>query len=849
MKKILLLSFVFLFASLNLNAQFVDPPDGIVTHIINGAYVVDGIYYTTIQQAVTAAGTTGIVDIPSNYTGTDTYTNPNNITIFDYRAGNPSYLDGSITVPSDPTLSYQLTTKHYVDGSIASITGAKGSPGGYAQLDSNGYVLASEIPSMAITNTFVVTSTTQMIALAASVGDVAIVNTGNTATNASYILQSLPATTLANWILITTPDTGVITVNGLMGNVTLGFPNISGTLGCAQLPALTGDITSVGCVTTAGGNVALLNGANTFTSAQNITLAGTASAVGLNLFQSGLVNGGSLSIDFGVNTGNFNGAYLSFNYAGTASTSNVIGLGLDGANPFVVYGTSAVSWNSGAQIASSSNVCQTNGTNCPAGLIGSNYAQLAATTNTFTGNMAVNGGITVGTTGEWQTTSNVTVVGSDPGIVWQDTESTPEKWILVEGIAAVNNGILGFYNQNNGVTPLMMFPTTGDVVVGYNTGAPTDNNTTFTSYARLNNSAADFIGSNAGYVNIGMNNTSNGIGVALFQIGTTTPISTWPDGSAVLEAGTTGGAGADLVLDAYGSASGIIFQANRVNTGIISASAFNTYVPISAPYILATGATNPPASDTVQGAYIAWNYDIPGQGSTNFVNLYGGGVGGFTWQNGSNTSALTQLMTLSQNGALSVETTVAATSFYATASGGDAIISLSNVVGGRDWTWDSIGTGSGVGPAGSLCAYNATAGSAAMCISAANATSLASSLQWAGGVAIPSSSSVALLSSAAFTNFSTAHFTNSSGIQTTEGFVCGGTFGAGATCGTTISLNYAEPDTNYIPVCSMVSPAVTGEFITAANPYSTSLISISIYFTNANTGTGTSEISCIVTHS
>lgn len=67
--------------------QEVDPPKGVKSHLINGTYVVDGIYYMTIQQAITAAGSAGAVEIPSNYAGLDTYTNPIGITILDMRVG------------------------------------------------------------------------------------------------------------------------------------------------------------------------------------------------------------------------------------------------------------------------------------------------------------------------------------------------------------------------------------------------------------------------------------------------------------------------------------------------------------------------------------------------------------------------------------------------------------------------------------------------------------------------------------------------------------------------------------------------------------------------------------------
>jgi hypothetical protein len=54
---------------------------------VNNTYQVDGRAFTTIQAAITAAGTTGSVEIPASYAGVDTYTNPNGILIVDKRAG------------------------------------------------------------------------------------------------------------------------------------------------------------------------------------------------------------------------------------------------------------------------------------------------------------------------------------------------------------------------------------------------------------------------------------------------------------------------------------------------------------------------------------------------------------------------------------------------------------------------------------------------------------------------------------------------------------------------------------------------------------------------------------------
>lgn len=90
-------------------------------------------------------------------------------------------------------------------------------------LDSNGKLVESIIPAVAITETYVVDSQSAMLALSAQVGDVAI----RTDVSKSFILQSLPATTDANWKELLTPDCKVISVNGKQGTVILTGTDIS----------------------------------------------------------------------------------------------------------------------------------------------------------------------------------------------------------------------------------------------------------------------------------------------------------------------------------------------------------------------------------------------------------------------------------------------------------------------------------------------------------------------------------------------------------------------------------------------------------------------------------------------
>lgn len=92
-------------------------------------------------------------------------------------------------------------------------------------LDSNGKLVETVIPAVAITETYVVDSQSAMLALNAQVGDVAI----RTDVSKSFILQSLPASTAANWKELLTPDCKVISVNGKQGAVVLTGDDIAST--------------------------------------------------------------------------------------------------------------------------------------------------------------------------------------------------------------------------------------------------------------------------------------------------------------------------------------------------------------------------------------------------------------------------------------------------------------------------------------------------------------------------------------------------------------------------------------------------------------------------------------------
>lgn len=92
----------------------------------------------------------------------------------------------------------------------------KNTANGYAGLGSAGKLFSNQLPSIAITDTFVVGSQAAMLALAAETGDVAV----RTDVNKSFILKGISVGTLADWQELLTPTSTVTSVFGRTGAVT-----------------------------------------------------------------------------------------------------------------------------------------------------------------------------------------------------------------------------------------------------------------------------------------------------------------------------------------------------------------------------------------------------------------------------------------------------------------------------------------------------------------------------------------------------------------------------------------------------------------------------------------------------
>ena len=231
---------------------------------ITSADLVDG----TIVAADIADGTITAAKMVSdpyartNHTGTQTASTISN---FDTQV-RTSRLDQMATPTASVALGAQkitglgLATAGTDAVSVNYLTSVTGVANGIAPLDGSGKVPTDHLPALAITETFVVNSQANMLALTAQTGDTAV----RTDLSKTFILTASPASTLGNWQELLTPTDAVQSVDGITGAVVLSNTYLNKT----------GD-TMTGALTLAGAPSSNLHAA---TKAYVDTVAGSATA-------------------------------------------------------------------------------------------------------------------------------------------------------------------------------------------------------------------------------------------------------------------------------------------------------------------------------------------------------------------------------------------------------------------------------------------------------------------------------------------------------------------------------------------------------------------------------------------
>lgn len=161
-----------------------------------------------------------------------------------------------ISNPPNSTAAYGITD--------AVTTSQKGAANGVATLGADGKIVASQIPAIAIANTYTAATESAMLALTADIGDIAV----RTDLNDSFILKQTPANVLSNWQQLLTPTASVSSVNGMTGAVTLS--SVSGNAGTATKLQTARSIGLTGALT----------GSTNFDGSTNITINATLSDSG-----------------------------------------------------------------------------------------------------------------------------------------------------------------------------------------------------------------------------------------------------------------------------------------------------------------------------------------------------------------------------------------------------------------------------------------------------------------------------------------------------------------------------------------------------------------------------------------
>jgi hypothetical protein len=129
-----------------------------------------------------------------------------------------SFTNGVLTLTkaNGNTVTVSLDGRYILSSTI-------GQPNGVAPIGADGKIPSTYLPAQTGRSTFVDASQTQMLGHTAVAGDMSI----RTDENKTYVLQSLPANNVNNWVELPSQTAPVTSVNGFTGNVSISTSNVA----------------------------------------------------------------------------------------------------------------------------------------------------------------------------------------------------------------------------------------------------------------------------------------------------------------------------------------------------------------------------------------------------------------------------------------------------------------------------------------------------------------------------------------------------------------------------------------------------------------------------------------------
>lgn len=179
-----------------------------------------------LETALNGKANASHVHAISNVTGLQTALDGKADSSHNHTIANVTGLQTALNAKSDEGHKHSISDITGLGNVASKNTGT--TAGTIPVIESNGKLDSSILPAIAVTDTFVVASQTEMLALTAEVGDLAV----RSDLKKTFILKATGASTLANWQELLSPTDAVTSVAGKTGAVTLtkndvGLGNVS----------------------------------------------------------------------------------------------------------------------------------------------------------------------------------------------------------------------------------------------------------------------------------------------------------------------------------------------------------------------------------------------------------------------------------------------------------------------------------------------------------------------------------------------------------------------------------------------------------------------------------------------